>query len=98
MDGFWECFGVILEAFCEGFGGQTMIRATKGISMDGWRRLTHMRSHMDASQAMPPRFVGGFHSVAQQASFNIASGSDLKGLWSDLGRFWEAQMDAKRGF
>ena len=37
-DGFWMDFGYILEGFWKDFGKilQTMIRATKGISMDGW--------------------------------------------------------------
>ena len=29
-------FGKTFEAFCKGLEGQTMIRATKGTSMDGW--------------------------------------------------------------
>ena len=78
-------FGWIFGAFGKDLGGQTMIRATKGISMDGWRRPNHMRSHMDASQAMPPvnlrRFVGDFHSVAKQASFGVAFRSDFRGFW-----------------
>ena len=33
---FWQDFGNIFKAFWKDFGEQTMIRATKGISMDGW--------------------------------------------------------------
>ena len=70
--------------------------------MDGWRRPNHMRSHMDASQAMPPvnlrRFVGDFHSVAKQASRRFASRSDVGGFSEDFGRFLEAKMDAQIDF
>ena len=36
LDGFWEFFGRILTDFWEDFGTQTIIRATKETSMDGW--------------------------------------------------------------
>ena len=49
-----------------------MIRATRGRS----RRPNHMPSHLDALQTLRPvnlrRFAGELHSVAKQASFNIA--------------------------
>ena len=35
LEGFWMDFGRILAKFLEGFD-LTMIRATKGMSMDGW--------------------------------------------------------------
>ena len=35
-DGVGEEFEKIFEAFWKDLGGQTMIRATKGKSMDGW--------------------------------------------------------------
>ena len=57
-----------------------MIRATRGRS----RRPIHMRSHIGNPKAMTPvdfrRGRGGFHSVAKQASFNIAFGADFKGF------------------
>ena len=69
---------------------------------DGWRRPNHMRSHLNALQTTSPvdfrRVPGGLHSVAKQASFNIAFGRDFGGLGSDFGRFWEAKMDAKSDF
>ena len=36
LDGFWEDFGQKFGSFLEELEGQTMIRATKGKSMDGW--------------------------------------------------------------
>ena len=43
-----------------------------------------MRSHIGSPKAMPPvdfrRAWGEFHSVAKQASFNIAFGVDLEGF------------------
>ena len=67
--------------------------------MDGWRRPNHMLSQIGRPKAMPPvnfrRLPGGFHSVAKQASFHIASGRDFKGFRRDFGRFWEAKMEAK---
>ena len=61
-----------------------------------------MRSHLDAQQAVTPvdlrRFAGGFHSVAKQASFNVALWSDFSRFWSDFELFWEANMDAKTDF
>ena len=73
--GFGMDFGRILKRFLElfgGFGGQAMIRATKGKSS----RPNHMCSHLDALQGMPPvafrRLAGTFHSVAQLASIYVA--------------------------
>ena len=70
--------------------------------MDGWRRPNHMPSHLDAIQTMVSvdlrRLPGEFHSVAKQASFNVASPSDFGGFGSDFGRFWEAKMEAKIDF
>ena len=64
--------------------------------MDGWSRPNHMPSRLDALQTMHPvnfrRLVGGSQSVAKQASFNIASGSDF-GVFR---RFWGGQ-NAKFG-
>ena len=61
-----------------------------------------MPSRLDALQTTTSvdlrRFVGNFHNVAQQASFNIASGRNFKGFGNDFKEFSEAQMDAKRGF
>ena len=61
-----------------------------------------MRSHLDAQQAMVPvalrRLLGNFHSVAKQASFNIAWKSDFGGFKKDFGRFWEAKTEAKIDF
>ena len=57
-----------------------MIRATRGRS----RRPNHMRSQIGSPKAMPPvdlrRLAGGFHSVAKQASFNIAFWSHFSGF------------------
>ena len=57
-----------------------MIRATKGKS----RRPNHMRSLFGNPKAMAPvnfrRLAGDLHSVAKQASFNIAFGVDLGGF------------------
>ena len=70
-----------------------MIRATRGRSS----RPNHMPSHLDALQTMIPvdsrRLLGSLHSVAKQASFDIASGSDFGGLQRDFGRFWEAKIE-----
>ena len=42
-------------------------------------------SHLDALQAMPPvdfrRIAHDFHSVAEEASFNIAFGTNFQGFW-----------------
>ena len=91
MDGFFEDFEEIFDEklhFLEfkfklqnfWFSGwilQTMISATKGKS----RRPNHMPSHMDALQTLPPvnfrRGARDFHSVAKQASFYVALGSDF---------------------
>ena len=83
-----------------------MIRATRGRSMDGWMdgwsRPNHMPSHLDALQTPGPvafrRFVGRLHSVAKQASFNIALPRVFCGFGSNFGRFWEAKMDAEIDF
>ena len=52
--------------------------------MDGWRRPNHMRSQIGGPKAMRPvalrRLPGDFHSVAKQASFNVAFGVDLEGF------------------
>ena len=57
-----------------------MIRATRGRS----RRPNHMRCPLDDLQTPTPvglrRFARGLHSVAKQASFNIAFGVDLEGF------------------
>ena len=61
-----------------------------------------MRSLLDALQTPAPvnlrRLAGEFHSVAKQASLNVASPSDFSRFWSDFERFWEAKMDAKTDF
>ena len=68
---------------CEAFQVEDlalMIRATRGRS----RRPNHMHSRLDALQAMRPvnlrRGASGFHSVAKQASFYIASGARFQGF------------------
>ena len=73
--------------------------------MDGWSRPNHIMptsSHLDAIQTMSSvnfrRVPRRFHSVAQQASFNVAFGGDFSRFWSDFERFWEAKMDAKTDF
>ena len=57
-----------------------MIRATRGRS----RRPNHMRSQIGGPKAMRPvslrRLPGDFHSVAKQASFNIAFWSHFNGF------------------
>ena len=67
--------------------------------MDGWRRPNHMRSQIGGPKAMPPvnlrRLAGDLHSVAKQASFNIALRSNFKGFGVDFSRFCDAKMDAK---
>ena len=54
-----------------------------------------MRSQIGGPKAMRPvnfrRLVGKLHSVAKQASFNVAFKRDLKGFRRDFGRFWEAK-------
>ena len=69
---------------CEAFQVEDlalMIRATRGRS----RRPNHMHSHLDALQAMPPvdlrRLPSEVHSVAKQASFYIALGTNVQGFW-----------------
>ena len=69
---------------CEAFQVEElalMIRATRGRS----RRPNHMHSHLDALQAMPPvnlrRVARDSHSVAKQASFYVAFGTDFQGFW-----------------
>ena len=75
-----------------------MIRGTRGRS----RRPNHMHSHLDALQTLSPvnfrRGARGLHSVAEQASFDIASGKDFEGFRKDFGRFSEAKMEAKIDF
>ena len=75
-----------------------MIRATRRRSS----RPNHMPSRLDALQTPAPvafrRLVGSLHSVAKQASFDIASGSDFGGLRSDFRRFWEAKIEPKSNF
>ena len=70
--------------------------------MDGWRRPNHMRSPLDALQTPTPvdlrRVPGELHSVTKRASFRVALRTDFKGFWSDLGRVWEAKIDAKIDF
>ena len=84
LGGFGEGFGRILERFWKGLEGKTYIRATKGNSMDGWRRPNHMRSQIGSPKAMRPvnfrRGVREFHSVAKQASFYVALGTDFRGF------------------
>ena len=41
------------------------------------------------------RLPGGLHSVAKQASFNVAFRSDFGVFWSDFGIFLEAKMEAQ---
>ena len=57
-----------------------MIRATRGRS----RRPNHMRSQIGGPKAMRPvgfrRLAGDLHSVAKQASFNIAFGVNFGGF------------------
>ena len=68
-----------------------MIRATRGRS----RRPNHMRSLLDALQTPGPvnfrRGAGELHSVAKQASFNIA-------FWSNFGGFGRPKSMPKFDF
>ena len=61
-----------------------------------------MPSRLDALQTTRSvdfrRFLGRLHSVAKQASFNVASPSDFGGFSSDFARFGEAKMEAKIDF
>ena len=61
-----------------------------------------MRSQIGGPKAMPPvalrRLPGDFHSVAKQASFNVAFKKDFKGFRKDFRRFWEAKTEAKIDF
>ena len=50
---FWEFKFKLQNFWFSGWILQTMIRATKGKSMDGWRRPNHMHSHLDALPSMP---------------------------------------------
>ena len=63
--------------------------------MDGWRRPNHMCSHLDALQAMGAvdfrRGPHDSHSVAKQASFYIAFGTDFQ-------EFWKAKWTPKFDF
>ena len=52
-DGFWEDFEKIFGAFWKDLGGQTMIRATTGKSMDGW-----MDGWMDGEVLIIGKVVG----------------------------------------
>ena len=81
----WGGFG---KEFWKNLSKLTMIRATKGKSMDGWMdgwsRPNHMPSHLDALPTTSPvafrRLLGGLHSVAKQASFYVAFGADVGGF------------------
>ena len=79
-----------------------MIRATKGKSMDGWRRPNHMRSQIGGPKAMLPvnfrRLAGGFHSVAKQASFETNFFSIFFELWSILAGPKGSKNRLLRGF
>ena len=61
-------------------GLTSMIRATRGRS----RRPNHMRSLFGNPKAMPPvnlrRLAGELHSLATQASFNVAFWSNFCGF------------------
>ena len=61
-----------------------------------------MGSHIGSPKVMIPvdfrRFAGDFHSVAKQASFDLALRSDFGGFGSDFVRFWEAKIDAQIRF
>ena len=79
---------------CEAFQVEDlalMIRATRGRS----RRPNHMRSPLDALQTPTPvdlrRLPGEFHSVAKQASFNVA-------FWSNFGGFGKPKSMPKFDF
>ena len=67
--------------------------------MDGWRRPNHMRSQIDGPKAMGPvslrRLPGDLHSVAKQASFNIAFGTDFRGF---LKPKWTSKFDFRAFF
>ena len=71
------------------------IRAARGRS----RRPNHMRSPLDALQTPPPvdlrRLVGELHSVAKQASFNIAFGTDFRRF---LNPKWTSKFDSRAFF
>ena len=78
---------------CEAFPVEEltlMIRAMKGRS----RRPNHMCSHLNALQAMVPvdfrQGARDSHSVAKQASFNIAFGIDFQGFWKPK---WSPKSD-----
>ena len=79
-----------------------MIRATMGISMDGWSRPNHMPSHLDAIQSMISvnfrRFPGDLHSVAKQALLKTLFFRVPARSWSDFRRFWDAKMEVKINF
>ena len=57
-----------------------------------------MHSHLDALQAMAPvnfrRVPSDFHSVAKQASFNIALGIYFQGFWE----VWGSQLGGENRF
>ena len=99
-DVFWfpHCASRDKRGACQVADLTLMIKATWGRS----RRPNHMRSHIGNPKAMRPvnfrRLRGEFHSVAKQASFNIAFGRDFWSFGSDFGRFWEAKTEAKIDF
>ena len=61
-----------------------------------------MRSQIGGPKAMPPvnlrRLAGDFHSVAKQASFNVAFGVDLEGFWEVFGGQNRGQNQFLGGF
>ena len=61
-----------------------------------------MESPLDELQTPRPvafrRLPRGLHSVAEQASYDIASGKDFRGFRKDFGRFSESKMEAKIDF
>ena len=58
-----------------------------------------MRSQIGGPKAMPPvslrRLPGGFHSVAKQASFNVAVGTDFRGTRRPK---WTPKVDLRAFF
>ena len=75
-----------------------MIRATRGRS----RRPNHMPSQIGGPKAMRPvslrRLPGELHSVAKQGSFETPFFGVPGQLWSDFGRFGEANKEVKMHF
>ena len=83
---------------CEAFQVEElalMIRATRGRS----RRPNHMRSHLDALLTPAPvdfrRLPRGLHSVAKPDAFETPFIRVPNRLLSDMGTFWEVQMEVK---